>query len=82
MVDSRANEMTIELVIHEGRKRQIRRMCQAIGAPVRLLRRTRFGPLNLQGLAPGESRPVTPEELAALKELAKLAPSADKSTTR
>lgn len=82
VIDSRTDEMTIELVIHEGRKRQIRRMCQAIGAPVRLLRRTRFGPLDLQGLAPGESRPVTPEELAALKELARLQQAQDSTATR
>ena len=82
VVDSRTDEMTIELVIHEGRKRQIRRMCRAVGAPVRLLRRTRFGPLDLKGLAPGESRPVTAEELAALQKLASLTEPQDSATTR
>ena len=82
LIDQHDDESIVGLIIHEGRKRQIRRMCQAIGAPVRLLRRTRFGPLDLQGLAPGESRPVTPEELAALKELARLQQAQDSTATR
>ena len=44
---------TLELTIHEGRKRQVRRMCEAVGHPVRRLERIRFGPLELGDLKPG-----------------------------
>jgi 23S rRNA pseudouridine2605 synthase len=60
----------IELTIHEGRNRQVRRMCQAVGHPVIELQRTRFGPLTLDGLAPGQHRQLTRAELARLRELA------------
>jgi 23S rRNA pseudouridine2605 synthase len=56
----------LELTIHEGRKRQVRRMCEAVGHPVRTLERVAFGPLRLGGLEPGEHRELTPAELAAL----------------
>ncbi len=58
---------TLEISISEGRKRQIRRMCRAIGHPVLKLRRTAVGPLKLGNLRPGESRPLTAIELAELK---------------
>jgi 23S rRNA pseudouridine2605 synthase len=57
----------LELVIHEGRKRQVRRMCEAVGHPVLELERTRFGPLSLGRLASGESRPLTDAEVAKLR---------------
>ena len=56
----------VELVIHEGRNRQVRRMCEAVGHPVRLLHRTAYGPLILGSLAPGRWRPLTPDEVDAL----------------
>ena len=56
----------LEIVIHEGRNRQVRRMCEAVGHPVRRLVRTRFGPLRDQRLAPGQWRPVTQAEIRAL----------------
>ena len=62
-----ANE--IELTIHEGRNRQVRRMCEAVGHPVRELVRTRFGPLTLAGLAPGEYRRLTARELGRVRAL-------------
>jgi len=57
---------TLELTIHEGRKRQVKRMCEAVGHPVRRLERVRFGPLALGGLAPGASRRLTAAEVRAL----------------
>ncbi len=60
----------IELTIHEGRNRQVRRMCQAIGHRVLELERTSFGPLTLDGLAPGAHRRVNDVELERLRALA------------
>nr|WP_280144552.1 pseudouridine synthase [Caldanaerovirga acetigignens] len=59
----------LEIIIHEGRKRQVRRMCEAIGHPVLSLRRTRIGNLTLRGLAPGGWRYMTEEEVNYLKNL-------------
>lgn len=56
-------------VLHEGRKRQIRRMCLAIGHSVLRLIRLRLGPLTLGDLPAGKWRYLTPEEAAKLKEL-------------
>jgi 23S rRNA pseudouridine2605 synthase len=56
----------VEIVIHEGRNRQVRRMCEAVGHPVRRLVRTRFGPLQDRRLAPAEWRPLTSDEIQAL----------------
>jgi len=50
----------IELTIHEGRNRQVRRMTAAVGLPTLRLIRTRIGEVALDGLAPGESRVVNP----------------------
>jgi 23S rRNA pseudouridine2605 synthase len=58
---------TLELSIHEGRKRQVKRMCEAIGHPVVELERIAFGPLRLGGLEPGEHRALTPAELERLR---------------
>jgi 23S rRNA pseudouridine2605 synthase len=56
----------LRLVIHEGRNRQVRRMCQAVGHPVRRLVRTRIGPVRDTRLPPGEWRPLTSGEVRAL----------------
>ena len=56
----------LEIVIHEGRNRQVRRMCEAVGHPVRRLVRTRFGPIADRRLAPGSWRPLTLSEVRAL----------------
>ncbi len=58
----------LRITIHEGRNRQVRRMCDAVGHPVRRLVRTRIGPLADRSLAPGEWRPLTLAERAALTE--------------
>ena len=57
----------VELVLHEGRKHQVKRMLAAVGHPVRRLHRSRYGPLTAEGLEPGEWRELTPAELAALR---------------
>jgi 23S rRNA pseudouridine2605 synthase len=60
----------IELTIHEGRNRQVRRMCQAVGHPVLELVRVRFGPLALDGLDSGECRRLTQAEIERIRALA------------
>jgi 23S rRNA pseudouridine2605 synthase len=61
----------IEITIHEGRKRQVRRMCEAVGHPVRSLIRVRFGTLELGDLRPGRWRALSAQEIAALSRAAK-----------
>jgi 23S rRNA pseudouridine2605 synthase len=59
----------VELTIHEGRNRQVRRMCEAIGHPVLALERVAFGPLRLGGLAPGAHRKLSEVEVGTLRAL-------------
>jgi 23S rRNA pseudouridine2605 synthase len=61
----------VELTIHEGRNRQVKRMLERVGHPVRRLRRTRYGDLTVDGLAPGEWRELTGDELAGLRGLSR-----------
>ncbi len=56
----------LRIVLRTGWKRQVRRMCAAVGIRVVRLRRVRLGPLTLGGLAPGASRELTPREVRAL----------------
>jgi len=60
----------LEITIREGRKRQVRRMCDAIGHPVTELTRIAFGPLRLKDLAPGQHRRLTAAEVERLRESA------------
>ena len=57
----------LRITIHEGRNRQIRRMCDAVGTPVVRLVRTRIGPLTDRTLGPGEWRPLVQDEVRALE---------------
>jgi 23S rRNA pseudouridine2605 synthase len=56
----------LELILHEGRKHQVKRMCEAVGHPVLRLHRSRYAGLDLDGLEAGEWRELTPDEVAAL----------------
>ena len=56
----------LRMVIHEGRNRQIRRMCETVGHPVTRLVRTRIGPLADPSLTPGSYRPLTFDEVRGL----------------
>jgi pseudouridine synthase len=60
----------IELTLHEGRNRQVRRMCEAVGHPVRRLHRSRYAGLSVGGLAPGQWRELGADELEALRSSA------------
>jgi 23S rRNA pseudouridine2605 synthase len=63
----RAGQGALEVTIHEGRNRQVRRMCEAVGHPVVALERIAFGRLKLGELAPGASRRLSEAELARLR---------------
>jgi 23S rRNA pseudouridine2605 synthase len=65
----RVDWQEIELTIHEGRNRQVRRMCAAVGHPVLALRRVGFGPLGLEDLGEGEHRRLSEHELGRLRAL-------------
>lgn len=64
------NTSTVEIAIHEGKKRQIRRMFAVVGHRVERLTRVRIGNLDLKGLREGEFRPLTKKEVSELKKLA------------
>ena len=64
------DDRTLRITIHEGRNRQIRRMCDAVGFPVRRLVRTRIGPLSDRSLPPGAWRALTQDEVRALERAA------------
>ncbi len=67
VVRSGAAASELDVTIHEGRNRQVRRMFEATAHPVVSLMRLRFGPLTLGDLPPGHWRDVTERELAALR---------------
>jgi 23S rRNA pseudouridine2605 synthase len=62
-------EATVELTLHEGRNRQVRRMFEAVGHRVHALRRVQFGPLRDSRLKPGMFRELTKAEITALKKV-------------
>jgi 23S rRNA pseudouridine2605 synthase len=66
----RVGDDEVELTIHEGRKRQVRRMFAAVGHEVISLRRVAFGPLRLGDLASGRHRRLTPAEVQTLRDVA------------
>jgi 23S rRNA pseudouridine2605 synthase/16S rRNA pseudouridine516 synthase len=61
------NDTWLDITIHEGRKRQVRLMCAAVGHPVIQLHRVRFGPLTIGNLQPGKWRYLATHEVHALK---------------
>ena len=65
----RLGPSTLELVIHEGRKHQVKRMLAAVGHPVTSRHRSRYAGLDLKGLSPGEWRELEPGEVARLQSL-------------
>jgi 23S rRNA pseudouridine2605 synthase len=69
---------TFELTIHEGRNRQVKRMCEAVGHRVKRLERITFGPLLLGDLAVGRSRRLSAAEITQLSRVAAGSASADR----
>ena len=72
VVEQRSDTATLRIVVSEGKKREIRRMCRQLGLRVTRLRRVGFGPLELGEFRPGFSRELTPAELAQLRTAAGL----------
>jgi len=66
LLANNAQEAKVEITIHEGRNRQVRRMFAAIGSDVRALKRIKFAGLTLTGVKRGKYRPLTPEEITEL----------------
>lgn len=69
-VDKKKDSAIVEITIHEGRNRQVRRMFEAIGHPVLKLKREKYGFLTLNGLRTGEIRELTHHEVKQLRVLA------------
>ena len=67
LLASGARTSRLRLTFTEGRKHEVKRYCEALGHPVRRLRRTAFGPVTLGRLPVGAARPLTREELKALR---------------
>jgi len=66
----RLGRSRIELTLHEGRNRQVKRMCDAVGLPVRRLHRSRYADLDLNDLGPGDWRELTGAEVMKLRSTA------------
>ena len=72
VVTKEQNRTVLRITIHEGKNRQIRRMCEAVGLNVVRLRRTNIGPIKLGMLPVGEWRELTPHEVGALRNAVKV----------
>jgi 23S rRNA pseudouridine2605 synthase len=72
LVSTHGDRSIVEVVIHEGRNRIVRRLLDEVGHPVRRLTRTAIGPVLLRGLAPGGLRELTLDELGVLLDAARL----------
>jgi len=68
-IDRRTQTAIVEVTLHEGKNRHIRRMMEQIGYPVLKIKREKYGPMTLQGLQPGQFRPLTRQEIHQLKSL-------------
>jgi len=79
---AREGSTLLRVVIHEGRKRQVRLMLAAVGHPVVDLQRVRFGPLTLGDLEPGKWRALALHEVHALRKAVKLRPATDTAATK
>ncbi|UOQ46456.1 rRNA pseudouridine synthase [Halobacillus salinarum] len=68
--DSKKNTAIIQVVLHEGKNRQIRKMFENLGFPIDKLKREKYGQLDLKGLNAGDCRPLKPHEVKQLRQLA------------
>lgn len=67
VIEKRPDRTIIQMVIHEGRNRQVRKMCEAVGLEVARLKRSSVGPIRLGMLPPGKWRELTPQEVRAVR---------------
>ena len=67
VLDKEPGRVVLQMTIFEGRNRQIRKMCEAVGLEVARLKRTAVGPLKLGMLKPGDHRELKPDELRAIR---------------
>lgn len=67
--EPKSNTTGLRIIIHEGRKRQVRLMCEAVGHPVKSLKRVRYGPLRIKGMRSGEARLMGKKEVDELRVL-------------
>ncbi|MDR1775059.1 MAG: rRNA pseudouridine synthase [Actinomycetes bacterium] len=81
LLGARGRTSTVAIAIHEGRKRQVRRMCSAVGHPVITLERTHFGPLELGDLPAAQWRPLTDTERGALLSAVDMTPDSAPSAS-
>lgn len=72
MIKSGENNDWFSITIHEGRNRQVRRMCEAVSLSVVRLKRVRYGSLSIKGLKPGEYRVLDPKEVASFNAVLKI----------
>jgi 23S rRNA pseudouridine2605 synthase len=72
IIEAGKDKSIVEIVIHEGRNRIVRRLMDHIGYPVRRLTRTQIGPVVLRGLRPGDMRELTNDELGTFLDAARL----------
>ena len=75
VLEKEPGRTVMQITIAEGKNRQVRRMCEALGLEVARLRRTAIGPLKLGMLAPGQWRELKPSEVGALRNSAKAGPA-------
>ncbi len=71
-VEPRQGTALLKIIIHEGRKRQVRLMCEAVGYPVRTLKRVRYAFLNLHGMRAGEAKLLGKKDVDELRKLVRL----------
>ncbi len=67
VIEKKTDRAVIQIVIHEGRNRQVRKMCEAVGLEVARLKRSSVGPIRLGMLQPGKWRELTPQEVRAVR---------------
>lgn len=80
VLDRQENRVVLEIVLHEGRNRQIRKMCEALGLEVARLKRTAMGSVRLGMLRQGEYRELTAEEVQKLRSLAERPEKEERNT--
>ncbi len=72
--EAKSSTTSLKIVLHEGRKRQVRLMCEAVGHPVKALKRVRIGSFTVRGMRPGEARLLGKKEVDGLRESVGLPP--------